>query len=175
MKKLILIAAALMMISSFAAAQVTSNGTLAVTATVNGTINLTFNSATGGVALGASGTNAASLDFGTVQAFGGTLKTGVTLTPGTGNFTVSSPFNVNVAKANVTSANYTLKAQLATADTTNTWVVGNVTVTSGGLATITATGTYDTDNQFTLALTIPTGTTFANPITNTISFTAQAN
>lgn len=174
MKKLILIAAALMMISSLAAAQTTASGTLAVTATVNGTINLVFNSATGGVTLGSSGTNAASLSFGTVQAFGGTLATGVTRTVGTGNFTVSSPFNVNVAKANLTSANYTLKANLTTADTTNTWVVGGVTVPSGTPATITGTGTYDQDNLFTLALTIPFSSTVTS-INNTINFTAQAN
>lgn len=174
MKKFILIAAALMMMSSFAAAQVTSGGTLAVTATVNGTINLVFNSATGGVPLGNSGTNAASLAFGTVQAFGGTLATGVTRTVGTGNFTVSSPFNVNVAKANLTSANYTLKANLTTADTTNTWQVGGVTVASGTPATITGTGAFDSDNLFTLALTIPFSAT-GTSISNTINFTAQAN
>lgn len=175
MKKLILIAAALMMISSFAAAQTTASGTLSVTATVNGSISLVFNTDTAGVALTGSGSNAATLAFGTVQAFGGTLTTGVTRTVGTGNFTVSSPFDVNVAKANLTSANYTLKAQLNAADATNTWQVQGVTVTSGAAATVTGTGTYDTDNQLTLALTIPFTTASGTSISNSINFTATAN
>ncbi|HYX53914.1 MAG TPA: hypothetical protein VE783_10730 [Candidatus Limnocylindrales bacterium] len=175
MKKLILIAAALMMISSFAAAQTTASGTLSVTATVNGSINLVFNSDPAGVALTGSGTNAATLAFGTVQAFGGTLTTGVTRTPGTTSFTVSSPFDVNVAKANLTSANYTLKAQLNAADATNTWQVGGVTVTSAAAATITGTGSYDTNNAFTLALTIPFTTASGTSISNSLNFTATAN
>ncbi len=175
MKKLVLIAAALMMISSLAAAQTTASGTLSVTATVNGSINLVFNSDTAGVALTGSGTNAATLAFGTVQAFGGTLATGVTRTPGTGNFTVSSPFDVFVSKANLTSANYTLKAQLNAADATNTWQVQGVTVTSGAAATITGTGTYDSNNQLTLALTIPFTTASGTSISNSINFTATAN
>jgi len=175
MKKAILIAAAMMMISSFAAAQTTASGTLSVTATVNGSISLVFDSDAAGVALSGSGTNAATLAFGTVQAFGGTLTTGVTRTTAANSFTVSSPFDVNVAKANLTSANYTLKAQLNAADTTNTWQVGGVTVTSGAAATITGTGTYNADNQISLALTIPFTTASGTSISNSINFTATAN
>ena len=53
MKKVMLLTifAALMMISSAAVAQTTASGTLTVTATVNGSIQLVFNSHTGGVAL----------------------------------------------------------------------------------------------------------------------------
>ncbi len=73
MKKVMLLTifAALMMISSAAVAQTTASGTLTVTATVTGSINLVFNSDASGVALSSgAGTNAATLAFGNVSAFG---------------------------------------------------------------------------------------------------------
>ena len=75
MKKVVLLTifAALMMISSAAVAQ-TATGTLTVTATVNGSIQLVFNSDAAGVALSSgAGTNAATLAFGNVSAFGASL------------------------------------------------------------------------------------------------------
>ena len=62
MKKVMLLTifAALMMISSAAVAQTTASGTLTVTATVTGSINLVFNSDASGLALSSgAGTNAA--------------------------------------------------------------------------------------------------------------------
>ena len=73
MKKVMLLTifAALMMISSAAVAQTTASGTLTVTATVTGSINLVFNSDAAGLALSSgAGTNAATLAFGNVSAFG---------------------------------------------------------------------------------------------------------
>jgi hypothetical protein len=178
MKKVMLLTifAALMMISSAAVAQTTASGTLTVTATVNGTISLVFNSDPAGVALSGNGTNAATLAFGTVQAFGGTLAAGVSrsVVPGT-SFTVSSPVDVFVDKANVSSANYTLKAQLNAADAVNSWSVGGVAVTSAAAATITATGAYTTNVPETVALTVPFSTASGTNISNAINFTATAN
>ncbi|HET9790102.1 MAG TPA: hypothetical protein VFR08_02255, partial [Candidatus Angelobacter sp.] len=134
MKKVIVLVFAAVMMSSFAAAQAgnTATGSLQVSANVASSINLVFNTSTGGVTLGAPNTSAATLSFGTVQAFGGTPAPGVTLTNnGTTSFTVSTPVDVIVTKANFTSANYKLTAQLATADAVNTWTVGGVTVTAG--------------------------------------------
>jgi hypothetical protein len=175
MKKLIVLVFAAVMMSSFAAAQAgnTATGTLAVTANVTSSINLVFNTSTGGVTLGAPNTSAASLAFGTVQAFGGVLATGVTRTIGATNFTVSSPVDVIVTKANSTSANYTLTAQLAAADVTNTWTVGGVTVTGGAAAPVTTAGAYGTTNfpvAISVLFTSPAGT-----ITNTINYTATSN
>jgi hypothetical protein len=177
MKKLTLSAifAALMMISSAAFAQTTASGTLTVTATVNGTISLVFNSDPAGVALSGAGTNAATLAFGTVQAFGGALTAGVTRTTAATSFTVSSPVDVFVDKANISSANYTLKAQLNAADAVNTWSVGGVPVTNAAAATITATGAYTTNVPETVALTIPFTTASGTAISNAINFTATAN
>lgn len=176
MKKLIIltIASAMMMFcASFASAQ-TANGTLTVTATVQGSINLVFNSDAAGVALTGSGTNAATLAFGNVSAFGA-VSAGVVRTVAANSFTVSSAVDVQVSKTNSASANYTLKAQLGAADAVNTWQVGGVTVTNAAQATIAATGTYAANSNFPVAITVPFTTASGTLISNTINYTATAN
>ncbi|MGH9565944.1 MAG: hypothetical protein ACRD4I_08180, partial [Candidatus Angelobacter sp.] len=177
MKKLtMLFAAAVLTIamSSVASAQATANGTLAVTATVNGSITLVFNSDASGVPLTGANTNTAALAFGNVSAFG-TSPAGVTTTTGASNFTVSTPVDVLVNKFNSASANYTLKAQLASADAANAWSVAGTTVTSAAQATITATGAYGANAPETIAITVPFTTTSGTNISNTINFQATAN
>ena len=159
--------------SSVASAQATANGTLAVTATVNGSITLVFNSDASGVPLTGANTNAAALAFGNVSAFG-TSPAGVTTTTGASDFTVSTPVDVLVNKFNSASANYTLKAQLASADA-NAWSVAGTTVTRAAQAIITATGTYGTNAPETIAITVPFATASGTSISNTINFQATAN
>ncbi|HEU4416313.1 MAG TPA: hypothetical protein VFT65_16110 [Candidatus Angelobacter sp.] len=177
MKKVILLTifAALMMISSAAVAQTTASGTLTVTATVNGSIQLVFNSDASGVALSSgAGTNTATLDFGAVSAFGA-INPKIVRTTTASNFTVSSAVDVQVAKTNSASANYTLVAQLGAADAVNTWSVGGVAVTSAAQSTLTATGTYAANSNFPVAITIPFTTASGTLISNTINYTATAN
>jgi hypothetical protein len=176
MKKLTIltIAAAMMILfSSFASAQ-TANGTLTVTATVQGSINLVFNSDPAGVALGGSGTNAATLAFGNVSAFGA-VSAGVVRTVAAGSFTVSSAVDVNVSKTNSASANYKLTAQLGAADAVNTWQVGGNTITNAAATTLTSTGTYGANTNFPVAITVPFTTASGTLISNTINYTATAN
>ena len=181
MKKLILLtitAVAIMMMSSMAVAQAgnTATGTLTVTATVNSSINLVFNSDAAGVALSSgAGTNNATLAFGNVSAFGA-VAAGVTrvVVPGT-SFSVSTPVDVLVSKANSTSANYTLKAQLGAADATNTWQVAGNTITNAAATTITATGTYGSNAAEAILISIPFATASGTNISNTINFTATSN
>jgi hypothetical protein len=91
-----------------------------VTAVTVGSVSLTFVTDGSGVTLSGTGTSAASLDFGTVQAFGGTPATNVTETVnGTSSFAVSTPFDVVVGVANFTSTDYTLTAALQSTDATN--------------------------------------------------------
>jgi hypothetical protein len=177
MKKLFIltIAAAMMMLmSSFAAAQ-TANGTLTVTATVNGSISLVFNSDSSGVALSSgAGTNAATLPFGSVSAFGA-LAANITRTVVAGtSFTVSTPVDVVVSAANSSSANYTLKANLSSLDSTNTWTV-NGSPNINTVQTITATGTYGSNAAETIAITVPFTEASGTSINNSIAFTATAN
>lgn len=177
MKKLTILtiaAAMMMLLSSFASAQ-TANGTLTVTATVQGSLNLVFVSDASGVALTGSGTNAATLAFGNVSAFGALAAGVVRPVPTATTFTVSSAVDVNVTKTNSASANYTLKAQLGSADAVNTWQVGGFTVTNASAATITATGTYAANSNFPVAITIPFTTASGTNISNTINYTATAN
>lgn len=176
MKKLTLIAlaAVIMLIPSFASAQ-TASGTLTVTATVNGSINLVFNSDAAGVALASgAGTNAATLAFGNVSAFGA-VAAGVVRTTTATTFTVSSAVDVLVSKTNSASANYTLKAQLGAADAVNTWQVGGIAVTSAAQSTVTATGTYAANSNFPVAITVPFTTASGTVISNTINYQATAN
>jgi len=170
--------AMIIMVTSMGMAQAgnTASGTLTVTATVNSSINMVFNSDAAGVALSSgAGTNNATLAFGNVSAFGAVVA-GVTRTVVAGtSFTVSSPVDVLVSKANSTSANYTLKAQLGSADATNTWQVAGNTVTNAAAATITATGTYGSNASNAIAITVPFATASGTSISNTINFTATSN
>jgi hypothetical protein len=181
MKKVVLLTATAVMIvgmSSMALAQAgnTATGTLTVTATVNSSINLVFNNDASGVPLSSgAGTNAATLAFGNISAFGAVAANVTrTVVPGT-SFTVSTPVDVLVTKANSSSANYTLKAQLGSADATNTWQVGGTTVTNAAAATITATGSYGSNTAEAIAITVPFSTASGTSISNTINFTATSN
>lgn len=181
MKKLILLtitAAMILMMSSMAMAQAgnTASGTLTVTATVNSSINLVFNSDAAGVTLSSgAGTNAATLAFGNVSAFGA-IGANITRTVVAGtSFTVSTPVDVLVSKANSSSANYTLKAQLGTADATDTWQVAGNTITNAAPTTITATGAYGSNAAEAIAITVPFTTASGTSISNTINFTATSN
>jgi len=176
MRKVVLLTifAALMMISSAAVAQ-TANGVLTVTATVNGSIQLVFNSDASGVALSSgAGTNTATLAFGNVSAFGA-VAAGIVRTTTATTFTVSSAVDVLVSKTNSASANYTLKAQLGAADAVNTWQVGGVAVTNAAQSTLTATGTYAANSNFPVAITVPFTTASGTLISNTINYQATAN
>ena len=176
MKKVMLLTifAALMMISSAAVAQ-TASGTLTVNATVTGSINLVFNSDASGVALSSgAGTNAATLAFGNVSAFG-PISAGIVRSTTATTFTVSSAVDVLVSKTNSASANYTLKAQLGSADAVNTWTVGGVAVSNAAQSTLTATGTYASNSNFPVAITVPFTTASGTLISNTINYVASAN
>jgi len=169
----VVLAAALIVPASAPAA--TSSGTLTVTATVAASINMVFDSDGSGVPLTGTGTNTATLAFGTVQAFGGSVPTGATRTVnGTTDYTYSSPFDVKVVAANSSSANYTLTAKLGSADAVNTWKIDAITLTTS-FQTITATGSYGGDQAHTVALTIPFTEADATSISNALAFTATAN
>ena len=169
--------AMIMMLSSLAMAQAgnTATGTLTVTATVNSSINLVFNSDAAGVALSSgAGTNTATLAFGNVSAFG-PIGANITRTVVAGtSFTVSTPVDVLVSKANSSSANYTLKAQLGAADG-NTWAVGGTAINSTAATTITATGAYGSNVAEAIAITVPFATASGTSINNTITLTATSN
>jgi hypothetical protein len=150
----------------------TGSGTLGVTATIAGSINLTFVTDASGLPLTGTGTSTASLSFGTISMFGGSVPTNVTKTDnGTTSFSMSTPFDVRVDLANSISTAYTLNVTLATADATNAWLIGATDISSGGPFALTAAGEYGIAVPYTLKITVP-ATETAGTITNSIGFTA---
>lgn len=157
------------------------------TGIINGTlinkegISLIFDTDPGGVALGNNGSSAASLNFGTISAFG-PLSPGVTRPLVlAGSYTVHTLFDVQVVSGGLGSPNYTLSAQLAAAAPTGfTYAVDAVTLTTAS-QNIQANGAYNTDVQHSLNLTVSTaapgagGPVVGTPLTTTINFTATSN
>ena len=177
MKKVMLLTifAALMMISSAAVAQTTASGTLTVTATVNGSINLVFNSDAAGVALSSgAGTNAATLAFGNVSAFGA-IPAGIVRSTTASNFTISSAVDVLVTKTNSASANYTLESPAGFGGRSEHLGSRRRGVTNAAQSTLTATGTYAANSNFPVAITVPFTTASGTLISNTINYVATAN
>jgi len=160
-------------VSVQSASATSASGTVAATATTVASVSLTFVTDAAGITLGGTGTSTASMAFGSVQAYGGSVPANVTKTVnGTTNWAVATPFDVVVEVANQTSANYTLNASIQTTDAVNTWALGATTLTTTPAA-LTSTGTYGS-TAYTFKLTIPFSAT-AGDISNTLNFTATAN
>jgi hypothetical protein len=170
--------AMIMMMSSLAMPQSPASGTLTVNATVVPSISLVFIPNPGGIPFNPCipfpQLCAVTLQFGNVSAFGA-IAAGITRSTTATTFTVSTPVDVLVTKANSASANYTLKAQLGAADAVNTWQVGGTTVTNAALSTLTPTGAYGSNLTEVIALTIPFTSANGTVISNNINFTATAN
>lgn len=138
-------------------------------------LTLLFSSNAAGISLGGTGTPAAAIVLGSVQAFGGTIPGGVTRTVGASSWTLSTPFNVEVLAAGIiTVPSFTLTAKLLTADAVNTWKIGSLTLNSVTATTLTTTGPYDVNVPYTFNLTIPFSEA-AGLIINTMNFTATSN
>jgi predicted secreted protein len=170
MKKSIIAIAAL-----FAAAGAfadTSSGTLTVTGTVESSINLTIESA-GGTTSG-TGTSAATSALGSISKYG-SAPTGFTLARGATDWTLSSTVGVQVGKANLTSTDYTLTAQLGSAPASGiTWKLNGSTLSDSAAATLTSTGTYGSTGSYSWDIVVADSAAAA-AIDNTINFTATSN
>src|SRR6202140_2338780 len=133
----------------------TGSGTLGVTATIQGSINLTFVTDASGLAVTGTTTSTASLAFGAVRMYGGTVPANVTKTVNATSFDLSTPFDVRVDLANSASTTYTLAVILSAADGVNTWTLGPTDISAGASHAVTSTGTYGSALPYTLKLTIP--------------------
>jgi hypothetical protein len=172
---------ALLLAGSVVAAQTTATGTINATLVHKGGIALVFNTDPAGVVLGNTGTAAASVNFGTVSAFGplsaGVARPTVTVV----SYTVRTLFDVNVLVGGGNSPNYTLAANLAApAPTGFTYGVDAVTLTTTS-QNVQTNAAYGTNIQHSLNLTISTappgagGPAVGTPLSTTINFTATAN
>jgi hypothetical protein len=172
MKKLSLVlAVAALAIASRAQAS-TSSGTLTVTGTVESSISLTIESA-GGTTSG-TGTAAATSALGNISKYG-SAPTGFTLARGASNWTLSSTVGVKVDKANLTSTDYTLTAQLGSAPASGiTWKLNGSTLSDSAATTLTSTGTYGSTGSYSWDLVVADSAAEA-AIDNAMNFTASSN
>jgi predicted secreted protein len=173
MKKLMFVIAVLV-VSTVAgtASAATSSATLTVTGTVESSISITVESA-GGTTSG-TGTAAATSDLGTISKYG-SAPTGFTLARGASNWTISSTVGVAVAKANLTSTDYTLTAQLGSAPASGvTWKLNGSTLSDSAATTLTSTGTYASTGSYSWDIVVADSSSAA-AIDNAINFTATSN
>lgn len=173
MKKVVL--ASVLVVSLFgasAASAATSSGTLTVTANIESSINFTVESA-GGTS-GGTGTGSATSALGSVSKYG-SAPTGFTLTRGASDWTLSSTIGVKVVKANLTSTDYTLTAQLNSAPATGVvWKLNGSTLSNGSATTLTSTGTYGSTASYSWDIVIADSAA-AGSANNVINFTATSN
>jgi hypothetical protein len=164
--------AALALASNASAADAT--GSLAVTGTVESSIFLTIESA-GGTTSG-TGTAAASSDLGSIAKYGTSAPTGFTLARGASNWTLSSTVGVQVVKANLTSTDYTLGAELQSAPASGiVWKLNGTTLPNGSTpAVLTSTGTYASTGSYSWDIVVADSAAAA-AIDNTILFSASSN
>lgn len=153
---------------------VSATGTLTVTGTLAGAINVTFDSASGSVT--GTGTSAITSDLGTVTRWD-TVPSGFTLSATSTTWTLTGSLFITVGKANLTSANFTLAAQLGSTPATGvTWkmVSGAFTLASGSASTVSSTAAYSSSTNWVPSITF-TNTAAGGSFGNTITFTATAN
>jgi hypothetical protein len=159
----------------------TATGTINASLINKNGIALVFVTDPAGVSLGASGTSAASLDFGAISAFG-PLSGGVTRpSVSAASYTVRTIFDVFVITDGGNTTNYNLLVNLATAAATGlSYKVDAVTLTTTG-QTVQTNAAYNTSVPHNLDLIVSTaapgagGPAVGTPITTTINFTATAN
>ena len=173
MKKLMFVIAVLV-VSTVAgtASAATSSATLTVTGTIESSISITVESA-GGTTSGL-GTAAATSALGSISKYG-SAPTGFTLARGASNWTISSTIGVNVDKANLTSTDYTLTAQLGSAPATGVaWKLNGSTLSDSAATTLTSTGTYASAGSYSWDIVVADSAAAA-AIDNAINFTATSN
>jgi hypothetical protein len=172
MKKTIFAAVLLATVLSASAFAATSSGTITITGTIDSSISLTVQSA-GGTTSG-TGTAAATSALGSISKFG-SAPTGFTLAQGASSWTLSSTVGVQVVKANLTSTDYTLTAQLGSAPASGvTWKLNGSTLSDSAATTLTSTGTYGSTGSYSWDIVVADSASAA-AIDNTVNFTATSN
>ena len=176
-----LVIAALLLAASSAWGQTTANGTINAKLTNANGISIVFNTDPAGVTLGASGTSAASANFGNISAFG-PLSAGVTRPNVTaGSYTVRTVFDVEVVQGGLNSTTYTLRAQLAGAPPTGLSYRIDAVNLGAALQVLQNNGAYDVNVAHNLDLVVSTaapgagGPAVGTPLSTTINLTATAN
>jgi hypothetical protein len=180
-KALLMLGGVLCFLAASAGAQ-TSSGQLTITMSVQSSISLVFqNNPSVGTAgfcpLTNAGTNNVGLDMGIAQ-FPGSVHSSACV-----NYThltsalyqVSSAFDVVVTKANSSSPNYRLAAQISTPPPANVaWLINNVALSNTSFTTLDTTDNFGTAITKTLQVQVK-NTVAAQVLLETITFLATAN
>lgn len=148
-----------------------AGGTLQVTGSVVSSMSLTIESA-GGTSSG-TGTSAASTALGNISKYG-SAPTGFSLARGASNWTLSATVGVKVAKANLSSSDYTLTADLNSAPATGIVWKLNGTTLSTSASTLTSSGTYGSTSSYSWDIVVADSAATGD-IDNIINFTATSN
>ena len=160
----------------------TSSAQLTVNLTVQSSISLIFQNnpavgSNGFCPLTNAGTNNVGLDLGTASFPGGSdsLACVAYIHIGGAIYQVSSAFDVVVSKANSSSPNYRLAAEISTAPPANvTWLVNNIALTNTAFTQLDASDNYGTPITKTLQVQVK-NTVPAQVLAETITFLATAN
>jgi hypothetical protein len=150
----------------------TASGTLTVTGTVASSMNLAISSAGGTFSGG--GTSAGTSALGTIAKFS-SAPTGFTMARGASNWTLSSTVGVQVDKANLTSADYALTAQLGAPPASGiAWKLNGSTLSDTAATTLDPTAPYATPGSYSWDIVVADSAAAA-AIDNTINFIATSN
>jgi hypothetical protein len=160
----------------------TGTAQLTITMTVQSSISLVFQDnpavgTNGFCPLTNSGTNNVGLDLGSASFTGGDSLAcvGFIKNVGAGHYQVSSAFDVVVTKANSSSPNYRLAAQISAAPPANViWLINNVTLTNNAFTQLDAADSYTTPITKTLQVQVKNPVP-AQVLQETITFLATAN
>jgi hypothetical protein len=173
MKKLIAIASFIALAAAGSVSAAQSSGTLTVTGSIESSISLTIESAGGSTS--GMGTAAATSALGNVAKYGVNPPSGFTLAQGASNWTLSSTVGVKVEKANLTSTDYTLTAQLGSAPASGvSWKLNGSTLSDSAATTLTSTGTYGSTGSYSWDLVIQDSAA-AGALDNSMNFVATSN
>jgi len=155
---------------------------LTITMSVQSSISLIFQNnpavgTTGFCPLTNPGTNNVGLDLGTAAFPSGSDSFPCVAYAhiGSATYQVSSGFDVMVTKANSSSPNYRLAAEISVAPPANVvWLVNNVTLSNTGFTQLDASDAYGTRVTKTLQVQVK-NTVPAQLLQETITFLATAN
>lgn len=181
-KKTLLILSGLLCFLAASAGAQTSSGQLTITMNVQSSISLVFQNnpsvgTTGFCPLSNAGTNNVGLDLGTA-AFPGSFHTSTCVNYQhltAAFYEVSSAFDVVVSKANSSSPNYRLAAQISTPPPNGVvWLLNNVTLTNTGFTQLDAADAFGQRITKTLQVQVRNNVP-AQVLLETITFLATAN
>ena len=173
-KKNLAIAALLALGVSVMHATQPANGSLALTGEVDGSLSLLFWQDPAGYQF-VDGISNITVGIGDISAYGtpdGLMANKFTKTMDSDGFHVTTPFQLQVVQANLSSDNYRLMANLGDDDDT-VWEVDGVTLSTTP-ALLGAAEPYTTKRPHILYAKFPFSKT-ATSLTDTITFVATAN